>query len=155
MKHGLWLLLIAAVVACSCGRKKNVLCFEYHAVPIDGWEQHYAQTYRVDTVSVDGDYDVSVGVRATNFYPFQSLWLLVRQQMADPDTVIVDTVVCTLSDKQGNEQGKGLSLYQHLFHVDDVHLTRGQSATITVSHIMRRSILPGISDVGVLVKRKE
>lgn len=146
---------MAIVVACSCERKKNILCFEYHAVPIDGWEQHYAQSYRMDTVSVEGDYDVSVGLRATNIYPFQSLWLLVRQQINDSDTVIVDTVVCTLSDRQGNEQGKGLSLYQHVFHVKDLHLSCGQSGTITVSHIMRRSILPGISDVGVLIKKKE
>ena len=155
MERRLWILAVAVVMMCSCEREKNILCFEYHSVPVDGWEQHYVQSYHVDTACMDGEYDLSVGLRTTNTYPFQSLWLLVRRQLVNPDTVAVDTLVCTLSDRQGNELGNGLSLYQHLFHVKDMHLQRGQSATITVSHIMRRSILSGISDVGVLVKRKE
>lgn len=152
-----WRLLCCSLVLLlffSCSKEKNVLCFNYHAISPIGWEQHDVQTFKLDTVSAEGDYDFFVGLRSTNAYPFQSLWLLIREQAERPDTVASDTLECRLTDRQGNELGDGVSLYQQEFFLKTLHLQAGQVVTVTVSHIMRRPILQGVSDVGLIVKRK-
>lgn len=139
----------------SCEKEKNILCYSYHAISPIGWEQHDVQSFRLDTVSVEGDYDFLIGLRSTNAYPFQSLWLLIREQAERPDTVASDTLECRLTDRQGNELGDGVSLYQQKFFLKTLHLSEGQVVTVNVSHIMRRPILQGISDVGLIVRRKQ
>lgn len=153
-----WRLLCCSLVLLlffSCSKEKNVLCFNYHAISPIGWEQHDVQTFKLDTVSTEGDYDFFVGLRSTNAYPFQSLWLLICEQAERPDTVASDTLECRLTDRQGNELGDGVSLYQQEFFLKTLHLQAGQVVTVTVSHIMRRPILQGISDVGLIVRRKQ
>lgn len=138
----------------SCNKEKNVLCFNYHAISPIGWEQHDVQTFKLDTVLEEGDYDFFVGLRSTNAYPFQILWLLIQEQAERPDTMASDTLECRLTDRQGNELGDGVSLYQQKFYLKTLHLQSGQVVTVNVSHIMRRPILQGISDVGLIVRRK-
>lgn len=139
----------------SCSKEQDILCFNYHAISPIGWEQHDVQTFKVDTVIVEGDYDFFIGLRSTNAYPFQSLWLLVQQQTERPDSIASDSLECRLTDRQGNELGNGVSLYQQEFYLKTLHLRAGQVVTVNVSHIMRRPILQGISDVGLIVRRKQ
>ena len=146
-------LVLIMISLVSCKREK-VVCYVYNHTPIEGWEQHNVQTFQIDTIREDGYYDFSVCLRNTNSYPFQSLWLLVQQHFLRPDTVMQDTVVCYLTDLQGNQQGKGFSIYQNEYPFRRIYLGKGCEAVVSVSHIMRRNILPGISDVGLLVKKE-
>ena len=145
--------LVLALLVCGCEREKTV-CFEYCHTPIEGWEQHNVLSFKLDTVKQSGDYSLDVSLRTTSAYPFQSLWLLVKTQLVAPVASTEDTLVCVLTDKQGIHSGHGISFYQNDYLVTNLKLHRGQSGNITVSHIMRRNILPGISDVGVTVKKE-
>jgi len=64
-----------------------------------------------------------------------------------------DTLYCSLTDREGDVSGKGVSVYQYTFPVDTFQLHRGARGTITIHHIMRRNLLPGVSDVGIRLER--
>jgi gliding motility-associated lipoprotein GldH len=144
---------ILPLLLSGCNRQKSV-CYSYRSTPIEGWEQHNVLTFKLDTVQESGTYTVHVSLRTTNAYPFQSLWLLVKTQLAKPEWEKQDTLVCVLTDKQGNHSGSGISFYQNNYLLTHLNLHRGQSGSITIGHIMRRNILPGISDVGVMVRKE-
>lgn len=137
----------------GCSKEKTV-CFAYRPTPIEGWEQHNVLSFKVDTVKQSGEYGVYVSLRTTNAYPFQSIWLLVKTQLVSPEWNKEDTLVCVLTDKQGIHSGNGISFYQNDYLLKKLKLQHGQSGNIMVSHMMRRNILPGISDVGITVKKE-
>ena len=147
--------LSALLLMAACAPEERTLCYSYRAVAADGWERHDAVTFTCDTVRQSGDYDFTVGLRTTSSYPFQNLWLLVSQHYTNPDTTVIDTLCCTLTDPTGRNHGHGVSLYEQLFPLKHVHMNVGQTVDIHVNHIMRRPILPGITDVGIIIKRKE
>lgn len=124
----------------------------YQSVPVEGWESQNIVTFVVDSVPKESYYYMTLGIRTTNQYPFQSLWLQVKQRWFNPDTSLVDTVKCVLMDRLGNEYGDGIGVKQNVFDVCHIHLYSNQVGMIQVSHIMRRSILEGVSDVGIRIR---
>lgn len=72
-----------------------------------------------------------------------------------PRTVVevCDTFVCHLTDEEGDITGTGISIYQYLLPFKSLQLPQGAEADITINHIMRRRIIPGITDVGILLER--
>ncbi|MDD4760235.1 MAG: gliding motility lipoprotein GldH [Bacteroidaceae bacterium] len=153
MKKWFVISFVFGLLISGCNREKTA-CFGYRSTPIEGWEQHNVLTFKVDTIKQSGEYGVYVSLRTTNAYPFQSIFLLVKTQLVSPEWNNQDTLVCVLTDKQGIHSGHGISFYQNDYLLKKIKLQRGQSGNIMVSHIMRRNILPGISDVGVTVKKE-
>ena len=149
---GCILLSVALLVAC---KQEKAVCYAYRHTPVEGWEQHNVQSFRIDSIRESGIYGLRICLRHTGAYPFQSLWLLVKQRYQHPDTLLQDTGGCLLTDKQGNHRGNGISIYQSEYPFRKIYLEKGSEGTVTVSHIMRRTILPGISDVGLLVKKED
>lgn len=124
----------------------------YRSTPVNGWEPKDTLFFPIDSVDRAGRYVLSVGVRTTALYPFQSLWLVVKQQWRRPDSGRLDTVVCRFTNEAGNPDSRGLSLNQYEFPVDTVSLGPGMRGHVTVRHIMHRDILPGVSDIGLILR---
>ena len=57
-------------------------------------------------------------------------------------------------DQSGNSKGKGLSLQQYDFDIDEMQLEQGDSLHIRVAHNMKREILPGVVDLGFILIKK-
>ena len=55
-------------------------------------------------------------------------------------------------DSKGNVEGKGVSYYQYDFPLSTLRLEKGDSLALVVRHAMKREILPGISDVGIMLR---
>ena len=148
MKYILILWLSLWFVSCN---QKEYLCSTYRPVPIEGRETNDTLTIPVDTVRQHGEYAVEVGVRSTRIYPYKYLYLLVETTLKNPDTLMVDTVMCEITDVKGNFQGNGLSIYGKVFPVAVMNMRKGQYGEIKLRHIMRRNPLPGLSDIGIVV----
>lgn len=126
--------------------------YAYRSTPVNGWEPKDTLSFPIDTIGHTGRYAVSVGVRTTALFPFQSLWLVVKQQWQRPSAGKLDTVVCRFTNAAGDPADHGLSINQHEIPFDTLHLQRGTCGRITVRHIMRRDILPGVSDIGIIMR---
>lgn len=152
-KHFLRNLLLAFILT-SCDNDQQTLCYRYVSIPVEGWEIQNSISFPIDTIKTESDYAITLGLRTTNRYPFQSIWLLVKQRWYNPDTTFMDTVKCVLMDNFGNESGSGISFKQNEYSIKNVHLKSKQSGSINISHIMRRNILEGISDVGIKLEKR-
>ena len=148
-------LFLTTLLLLAAWHQQRPLCYEYHHTLVEGWDQGRVQTFQTDTVGASGNYTFEVCLRTTFRYPFQTLWLLVEQHWQDEVRTMRDTVVCEIIDSKGNPTGKGVSFFQSEHFVTNRLLRKGQTGTITVRHIMRRDMLPGISEVGIRIRKND
>lgn len=155
MRHTLYLLsatMVAAVMLSACDGK--TVYDKYRPTQIDGWEKNDTLVYDVPPLAATGPYRQEVGVRISGAYPFTGLSLLVEQTVEPGHRRMADTLNCRLYDDKGNILGDGIGSYQYKFILSDAYLHKGDSLHVVVRHIMKREILPGISDIGFRMTRK-
>lgn len=139
--------LLAACAASSCNGNK--VYDKYAHTPIAGWEKNDTLSFGVPRMKTSGTYRSELGLRINNSYPFTGLTLIVEQHVYPANILTKDTLKCTLTDKMGHHNGKGVNYYQYKFGISRISLNRGDSLHVNVRHDMKREILPGISDVGI------
>ena len=139
-------------VLSACNRK--LVYDRYLSTPISGWEKNDTLSYDIRPVSGTDTYDMWLGLRTSEAYPFTAITLIVEQHIYPKDTIVNDTVNCKLTDRHGNASGTGVNFHQYRFPITELQLQDGDSIHIRVRHAMKREILPGISDVGISLRRK-
>lgn len=148
----LTLYIIAALVfVASC--ETNVVYDTYRHVSLSGWERNDTLVFDFGPVETSGNYHEAIGLRIDNSYPFKDLTLIVEQTVLPKKVIRYDTLRCSLTDSRGTPSGDGISCYQYNFILSDLNLERGDSVHVRLRHCMRREILPGISDLGLIVER--
>lgn len=156
MKHFksfLYILTFLSVVslsACDGGTIYN----SYAHTPMEGWEKNDTLVFDVPRLPATARYRQELGLRISGAYPFTRLSLLVEQTVEPGHRVRRDTLDCRLYDDKGNVLGDGVTQFQYSFILADVTLHKGDSLHVCVRHIMKREILPGISDVGLRIIMK-
>lgn len=138
----------------SCNRKTIYSHYEHTDIS-NGWERGDVLEFMLPKVGEEGTYSEELGLRTTMDYPFTSVTLIVSQQALPSGFSRNDTVTVALTDGEGNRLGDGITLYQNVYALPDVQLSEQDSLRIVVQHYMKRESLPGISDVGITIKRKE
>ena len=132
------------VAACGDGTVYS----KFVPAPVDGLEKNDTVSFSVPPVASYGSYRQEIGLRITSDYPFKSLCLEVKQTVEPGHRVSTDTLVCRLYDDDGNLLGHGVSMFQYGFALPDIGLRKGDSLHVRVRHVMKREILPGITDIG-------
>ena len=157
---GIW----ALVMLCCCCTGNQVYD-HYQNVPISGWDKADVLSYDVTALRDSGWYATDLGLRMNNMYPFLSVTMVVSQAVyhptaagkkepyLQPSMVKNDTINCSLRDDNGKVKGQGIIFYQYHYHVSAMKLQQGDSLHITVRHLMKREILPGLSDIGISMRR--
>jgi len=149
--YAISLLTFIYVTISSCDNK--TVYDEYRHTPIAGWEKNDTLFFDTKPISEDGYYSEDMGVRINSAFPFTGLCVIVEQEMRTMKQVKTDTVFCRLIDKDGTVKGYGISSYQYNFHITDVNLKKGEVLRFYLRHNMKREILPGISDIGLSIRR--
>ncbi len=155
------LLFSLALLLVSCSEKPDF--GTYHSVPYSGWNKADSVVFEVDTLP-PGLYDIVLGVRSSvaQNYPYRNLDLQVCQLWTGkPDTLghayalRCDTVLTLLPyDREGEPKGEGLSLHDYEMPVGTTCITDSAAARITVTHCMRSDTISGLSEVGIILRRK-
>lgn len=140
-----------SVVMASC--TKNTIYNEYRHTPITGWEKNDTLFFDIPPVLEEGTYSEDIGLRINGAFPFTGLCLIVEQRMKKAQLIKTDTIMCKLIDKDGSVKGHGISSFQYQFHVSNMELKKGESLRFCIRHNMKREILPGISDIGLSIRR--
>ena len=140
------------LVLSACNRK--LVYDRYLSTPISGWEKNDTLSYDIRPVSGTDTYDMWLGLRTSEAYPFTAITLIVEQHIYPKDTIVNDTVNCKLTDRHGNASGTGVNFHQYRFPVTELQLQDGDSIHIRVRHDMKREILTGIRDIGISLRRK-
>lgn len=141
-----------ATISTSCD--DGTVYNRYIHTSLSGWERNDTLFFAPLTITNDGDYAETLGLRVNSTYPFQRLSLVVEQRILPNDVMLVDTLDCLIVGRDGVATGHGISYFQYSFPLPRKNFASGDSIIISVHHNMKREILPGISDVGVCVTRK-
>lgn len=141
-----------AALLSGCGRRPAEC--KYQPVSADGWGLTDTLVFHTDTLPA-GRYRLTLGLRtsASVPYPYRSLTLLLRQTWKKTGTARCDTVVCPLATTAGDLSGKGIAFFQYEFPAGTFRLSGPAAGRLSVSHIMRREVLPGITDIGLRIDR--
>lgn len=126
----------------------------YESVPTAGWEKNDTISFGVPPIATAGKYKEEVGLRVSGDYPFMSLTLIVEQTVIPTFQTRRDTLSCLLVDKEANQLGRGVTRFQHRFHLTTLALNEGDSLHIDIRHNMKREMLPGVSDVGITLSEE-
>ncbi|MBR0116832.1 MAG: gliding motility lipoprotein GldH [Prevotella sp.] len=154
-KIGVTILVVSALVACF----NRTSFYHFHAIDLDGWDRIDFQEYEVKALEEDGYYVEEIGVRTSTAYPFQSLNLIVKQDIisttkSHPNRFRCDTLRIDIYDSWGKPKGKGVDLYQHMIPLKTLPLKAGDSLSVRIAHGMKVFSVKGVSDVGLKITRQ-
>lgn len=150
IRYATTLYCLLAVAACSLD---TVYC-QYRNVPSSGLDRCDTLSFDVSPLTESGHYQEDVGVRITGNYPFTDLVLIVDQTAVKSGKTFRDTLHCQLMDHGGHIDGGGVSHFQYHFPLTTLSLAANDFLHITVRHGMRREVLPGITDIGIMLTRQ-
>lgn len=150
-RHLLSFMLLMVLLLTGC--KQSTVYYHFENTSESGWEKNDELHFVVDSISADATYQEELALRISNRYPFMRLSLIVEQTVYPAGKTMVDTLDCSLIDDRGNAIGQGVSQYQYLFLLKNLELHRGDSLHLAVHHDMKREILPGITSVGIRIKK--
>lgn len=131
----------------------NTVYHHYISTPLSGWGKSDTLSFHLPKTKTEGQYSMDLGLRVSDSYPFTSLTLIIQKTFFPSMTVSSDTIHCKLRDEKGAPRQKGVSFYQYNFHIADLQLQQDDSLHINIRHNMKREMLPGIGDVGILMKQ--
>ncbi|MGN1375117.1 MAG: gliding motility lipoprotein GldH [Prevotella sp.] len=142
---------IFAVLLVSC--EEGVVYDKYVNTDIDGWDKSDIVSFSVPPLKEMGVYNMELGLRTNNLFPFTGVSVVIERNVFPGYRYTADTLRCKLTDERGHIKGHGIGNYQYVFSLDESYFRRGDSLQVTVRHIMRREVLPGISDVGLRITK--
>ncbi len=149
---GILLLFLLTIFLTACNNNK--VYDEFAHAPIAGWEKNDSLAFAIPALAESGEYAMQLQMRTDNSFPFMSVVLIIDQKVMPEGRTYSDTLNCRVTDERGHTLGSGINIYQYAFDVADRHLNKGDSVYVTVRHDMKREMLPGISDVGIVLSRK-
>lgn len=147
-------ILLWAVTAIFVSCDHKTVYSHYEHTPKEGWEKIDTLFFEVPPVKEAGTYQEEIGIRTDINYPFQSLALNVAQDVFPQGEHYQTTKNCMLYDETGKERGNGISRFLTVVYLTDVQLKQGDSMHICITHNMRREMMSGVSDIGIILKKK-
>lgn len=143
-----------ALTLTGCRPDPSTLVHEYRQVRGDeGWNVRDTIRIPVPAVPADADYRLSVGMRVTNAFSWEGVWVEAELVVDTPHVRHADTLFVRVYDGQARPLAEGVNLLQvEVPAPKSVHLRRGQKGSLRLRHLMRRETLPFITDVGVALQ---
>lgn len=150
---GIILSLCCLISLAACERDKTYDSFRH--TPVEGWEQEDTLFFDIPPMKEGGAYALSLTLRLANNYPYQNLSLKVFQTVISTDSANQRRQQqTTLSLPVGTIDGdNGVALHEASARVSLLRLAEGDSLHVAVCHDMRRETMPGIDDVGIVMRR--
>ena len=143
--------MVLLLTACQ----DNTVYHRYLHTNRTGWERNDTLRFLIPPVKEAGRYSEELGLRTDGNYPFMSLTLIVDQTKGNTGAVRCDTVECKLINNQGRPTGTGINHYQYTFPLATIDLEKEEPLRIVIRHDMKRELLPGITDVGIQMTKKQ
>lgn len=142
--------LVTALSFSSC--KSDIVYSEFIPIPSGEWSCDCLPHFDYTIADKDAAYQVLIYVRHTERYPYQNMWLFVRDNQGHRDTLEF-----YLADDRGQWLGDrhhGFIEMPVLFE-EQYHFPDTGSYYMAIQHGMRDSLLRGVTDVGLEIRKYE
>jgi gliding motility-associated lipoprotein GldH len=144
--------LLSLMILSSCDSSK---IYEKH-IDIDRitWNRFDIKTYNIDIKDISAKYDFYVAIRYISEIPYKYITIKFILYTPSGETRIMDQKIM-LKDKAGNLLGDGMGDLYDLNSLvrKDFQFTEPGICKVEVSSTMSQIELPGIMQVGLIVKK--
>ena len=144
-------LLLIALVGCIGG----VTFDQYVNIPSDGWRR--ADIVKFSTLIRDSaDYESRLAMRIEGTFPYEGVTVIVEEKISKGRKEIKterDTITCDFIDKNGNIKSSGISRFEYDFPIAETTIVKGCRADVSIYHIMNVDTIPGITEIGFVMKK--
>ena len=144
--------IVMAMVSC---RSQKTLLHEFAAIDGEEWNIKDSLHFEIDSVTSGGNCETTLEFRTNANYPYRNISIVMTQSLRREDKRITKTIAYDIVDKDGKNNGEGITYFTHRIPFCTMNIQEGDTADIFIRHNMQDNILPGIADVGVLVERIE
>jgi len=147
------ILVAIALLAVSC--KNEVFHSESVHLKNSEWKAVDTLFYSFDSKDTLAAYDFYFEIRNTTDYDMQNLYLFITAYYPG-NTFSRDTAECILAAPDGKWYGEGIGKHKDnrfLFR-KGARFRKPGNYIIAVNQAMRKDMLKGISDVGILIKKQ-
>ena len=153
IKTGLLTAALVALLFASC--TDGVLVHRYLPVGEDGWARTDTLSFPLPAISHEADYTIQLGMRYGNLFPYEGIWVVVETRLHHPTSLRRDTISLVVTDEDGHTLGQGVTLNQREVALTTLHLKKDQEGTLRLYHIMRREVIPHITDMGICIAERQ
>ncbi|MDR0573758.1 MAG: gliding motility lipoprotein GldH [Tannerella sp.] len=148
--------ILAAIFIASCfffSCSKDVIYNEFQSVQHKVWDKRYEYFFNFEINDNSLPYNIYLQLRNSNIYPYQNLWILVKE--LPPSGVFTkDTIEYMLADDFGKWTGNGITLFQNQLSLrKNYRFPDAGKYIISIRHGMRDDKLKGIEDIGLLIEK--
>lgn len=150
MKRILYLLLIVLSAGAFTSCRHNIVYSEFISIPSGEWYSDMLPQFDYTITDKDADYRMLIYVRHTEQYPYQNMWLFVKDNKGHRDTIefyLADDRGRWLGDKHHGFIEMPV-LFEEQYHFPDTG-----KYYLAIQHGMRDSALRGVMDIGVEIQR--
>ncbi len=145
----LFVSILSLLISCI---DQDILLHEYSAIDNEEWNINDSLHFEVDSVMHSGKYETTLELRTNAKYPYRNISIVMTQSLRNGNNIISKTLNYDIVDAQGNKNGEGITYLTHRIPFCTMDLQNGDTIDITIKHNMQDNILPGITDVGVLIE---
>ena len=140
-------LILGCMALTSC--RRDIVYTQFYSIPSEKWAIDEVAQFDYSIADAELPYRMIIYVRHTERYPYQNMWLFVD------DGYRHDTIEFYLADDRGQWLGDkhhGFIEMPVLYEVANQFPDTG-TYHLTIQHAMRDSVLRGVTDIGLEVKR--
>ena len=141
------ILSVITVLFSSC--KNDIVYSRFVPVSSEKWSIDSVASFEYAITDAAPDYRMLVYVRHTERYPYQNMWLFVG------DSLHRDTIEFYLADDRGQWLGNKHHgfIEMPVLLEENYHFADTGTYYMSIQHGMRDSVLRGITDIGLEIRR--
>ncbi len=146
MRKLLFLVTLAlALTAC----RQDIVFSQFVSIPSGEWHVDSVAQFDYQIADKEAGYQMLVYVRHTERYPYQNMWLFLDNGIQR------DTIEFYLADDRGQWLGDKHHgfIEMPVLIEQNYHFSDTGHCAMTIQHGMRDSLLRGVTDIGVEIKR--
>ena len=143
------LLFLAALALALTACRQDIVFSQFVSIPSGEWHVDSVAQFDYQIADKEAGYQMLVYVRHTERYPYQNMWLFLDNGMQR------DTIEFYLADDRGQWLGDKHHgfIEMPVLIEQNYHFSDTGHCAMTIQHGMRDSLLRGVTDIGVEIKR--
>ena len=144
--------ILLIILFISCGNR-NTLFHEYVAINNEEWNYDDSLHFEIDSVVTSGNLTTILEFRTSAKYPYRNISIVMEQSLRNGNKHTQKTIAYEIIDSKGGKNGEGITYMTHQIPFCTMNVNTGDTIDINIKHNMQDNMLPGITDVGVLVEK--
>lgn len=153
MKNLISSFIISFVVLTACNQKH--IYNQYHSVDNNAWKSTDTVQFPFVIEDENSNYEYAISVRHSNDFEFSNLWLKVLVTGNGIDTSFRYEIPLFKNDGKPFGKNSGSICTQTVPLKTNLPLYKKGKYQISIIQLMRKDPLNGISDIGILIDKKQ